>query len=179
MGSVTSARTGSIVAALRSWQPRRWVIASGAALGVAAAIGTPTGLVPTPYYTRMTAALWWTYPVWILSSVLAGITLATCCRPHARPPGRRTGLTAGGLLTAFAVGCPSCNGPVVAALGTSGALSIWAPLQPMVALIAVGLMFYTAARRLRTEGSSVAAPQVNTHRQLSCCAADRRVRRLG
>ena len=153
---------GSSVAAIRSWRPGRWVIAGGAALGVAAVVGMPTGLVPTPYYTRMTPALWWNYPVWILSSVLAGITLATYYRPRALVPGRRTGLTAGGLLTAFAVGCPSCNSLVVAALGASGALSIWAPLQPVVALIAVGLMFFAAGRRLRAEGSCLIAAQVNT-----------------
>jgi hypothetical protein len=162
IGSVSPALTGSSFAALKSWRGRRWVIAVGAALGVAAVVGMPTGLIPTPYYTRMTATLWWNYPVWVLSSVLAGITLATYYRPRALVPGRRTGLTAGGLLTAFAVGCPSCNSLVVAAVGTSGALSIWAPLQPLVAVIALGLMLYAARRRLRAENYCVIAPRITT-----------------
>lgn len=134
----------------------------GGALGVAAVLGMPTGLIPTPYYTRMTAALGWNYPVWIVSSMLAGLTLATYYRPRSLVSGRRSGLTAGGLLTVFAVGCPSCNSLVVAALGTSGALSIWAPLQPVVALMAVALMLYAAGRRLRAESNCVITAQVNT-----------------
>lgn len=135
------------------WGSRRWMIAVGAALGAAALVGIPTGLISTPYYTRMTVALWWNYPVWIVSSLLAGITLATYYRPRGSVLSRSRGLTTGGLLTAFAVGCPSCNGLVVAALGTSGALSIWAPVQPYVAVLAIGLVAYAAARRLRAEQS--------------------------
>lgn len=147
---------------MKSWPGRRWVIAVGAALGVAVVVGMPTGLIPTPYYTRMTATLWWNYPVWILSSILAGITVATYYRPPSLARARRTGLTTGGLLTAFAVGCPSCNSLVVAALGTSGALSIWAPLQPLVAVIALGLMLYAAGRRLGAEISCEIAPSITT-----------------
>lgn len=32
----------------------------------------------------------------------------------------------------FAVGCPACNKIAVILLGTSGALNLWAPVQPVL-----------------------------------------------
>jgi hypothetical protein len=149
---------------LAGWGLRRWLVAAAAAAGVAALVGIPTSLVRTPYFTRMTPPLWWNYPVWVVSSMLAGITLATYYRSRSDPPGQGAGLTSGGLLTAFAVGCPLCNGLVVAALGTSGALSIWAPMQPWVAAIAVGLLAYAAVRRLHgQQGCPVPAAAGSTN----------------
>ena len=56
----------------------------------------------------------------------------------------------GGFVSFLAVGCPVCNQAVVALVGTSGALSWWAPVQPVVGLVAVGLLLYTLRTRLRT-----------------------------
>jgi len=36
------------------------------------------------------------------------------------------------VLATFAIGCPICNKLVVALLGVSGALTCWAPLQPLI-----------------------------------------------
>ena len=44
------------------------------------------------------------------------------------------------LLTFFAVGCPICNKVVVIALGTSGALAWFAPIQPYLGVVALGLL---------------------------------------
>lgn len=44
------------------------------------------------------------------------------------------------LLSVFAVGYPVCNKLVLIALGTSGALSVWEPIQPFLALISLGLL---------------------------------------
>lgn len=144
--------------ALAGWPAGRWAVAVLGAAGTAVVIGIPTGLVHTAYFTRMTAALWWNFPVWIAGSVLAGLTLATYYRPGGDLAVRGAGLTGGGLLTAFAVGCPSCNSLVVAALGASGALTIWAPLQPLVAVVALAILFYAMLRRLRAgQGCTVPA----------------------
>ena len=59
----------------------------------------------------------------------------------------------GGLLTFLAVGCPTCNKLVLVALGTSGALSWFAPIQPVLGLAAVALLVVTLRRRLRSVGS--------------------------
>ncbi|WP_207943473.1 hypothetical protein [Actinomadura sp. KC345] len=41
-----------------------------------------------------------------------------------------------------------CNEAVLLLLGTSGALTIWAPLQPVVALLSIALLVAAAVRRL-------------------------------
>ncbi|MDT9691879.1 hypothetical protein Q5762_26810 [Streptomyces sp. P9(2023)] len=141
-----------------SWPLRRWAVAVAVALLAAIVIGVPTGVVPSPFYTRMTPVLWWNYPVWIVSSVLEGLLVSTYVRVGPRPavaqaPEERpvTARALGaGLLSAFAVGCPICNKLVVLAIGVSGALSLWAPLQPVLALGSVGLLLYALVRRLRT-----------------------------
>ena len=141
-----------------SWPLRRWAVAVAVALLAALVIGVPTGVVPSPFYTRMTPVLWWNYPVWIASSVLEGLLVATYVRVGPRPtveqapkdrPVTARALGAG-LLSAFAVGCPICNKLVVLAIGVSGALSFWAPLQPILALASLGLLAYALVRRLRT-----------------------------
>ena len=141
-----------------SWPLRRWAVAMAVALLTAIVIGVPTGVVPSPLYTRMTPVLWWNYPVWLASSVLEGLLVATYVRVGPRAADERaredrpvTARALGaGLLSAFAVGCPICNKLVVLAIGVSGALSFWAPLQPVLALASVGLLLYALVRRLRT-----------------------------
>lgn len=93
------------------WPPRRIAAAALAAVVFALAVGVPTVLVPTPLYTRMTPVLWWNYVVWAVSAALGGLVVATYIR---RPPDRApcngaAAASGGGLLTAFAVGCPVCN----------------------------------------------------------------------
>ena len=119
----------------------------------ALAVGVPTGVVPTPLYTRMTPVLWWNYGVWAATAVLGGLVVATYIRrPGDRTP--RNGVTpasGGGLLAAFAVGCPICNKLVVAVLGVSGALTIWAPLQPVIAIASIAALGWALRSRLRSE----------------------------
>ena len=57
----------------------------------------------------------------------------------------------GGLLSFFAVGCPICNKVVVIALGTSGALTWFAPVQPYLGVFALGLLAWALRVRLRGE----------------------------
>ncbi|MEU3629162.1 hypothetical protein [Streptomyces fradiae] len=141
-----------------SWPLRRWAVAMAVALLTAIVIGVPTGVVPSPLYTRMTPVLWWNYPVWLASSVLEGLLVATYVRVGPRAADERaredrpvTARALGaGLLSAFAVGCPICNKLVVLAIGVSGALSFWAPLQPVLALASMSLLLYALIRRLRT-----------------------------
>jgi hypothetical protein len=38
------------------------------------------------------------------------------------------------------VGCPICNKIVVALLGVSGALGVWAPVQPILAVLSLALL---------------------------------------
>ncbi|MEU5029480.1 hypothetical protein [Streptomyces milbemycinicus] len=146
---------------MRTWMPRQWAVAVAVALVAGVAIGVPTGVVPTPFYTRMTPVLWWNYPVWVASSLLMGLLVATYAgRPPAvradGPRGRRALLA--GVLSAFAVGCPICNKLVVLALGVSGALSYWAPAQPALAVASLALLTHALVRRLRTAAACPVPP---------------------
>ncbi|WP_369204925.1 hypothetical protein [Streptomyces sp. PU-14G] len=61
--------------------------------------------------------------------------------------------TVGGALSFFAVGCPVCNKLVLLALGTSGALTVWQPLQPVLALASLTLLAVATVRRLAGEAA--------------------------
>jgi len=109
-----------------SWSIKRWSIASAVAGFTALLIAVPTGVIHTPFYTRMTPVLWWNYPTWAAFSVLAGL-LAGTYGPRTSQRGGMTGrLSLGGTMSLLAIGCPVCNKVVVALLGVSGALGIWA-----------------------------------------------------
>lgn len=143
-----------MIAQLRAWPLRRWVATLAGAVVTALIVGVPTRLVPTPLFSRMVAITWWSWPVWIASAVLGGLLAATYVRqPDAvRDPnaGSRTaGL--GGLLSVFAVGCPVCNKLVVLALGASGALKFFAPVQPLIGVASLALLVWSLRVRLRGE----------------------------
>jgi len=112
------------------------------------ATGVPTSLIANPWFTRMTPITWWSQPVWIVSAALTGL-LASTFVVDRRNRSVVQGATGGSFLTALAVGCPTCNKLVVMALGVSGALSYWSPLQPLLALLSIGLLVFAVVRRLR------------------------------
>lgn len=143
------------LASVRTWSPQRWLVAVSAGVVAALAMGVPTGIVKTSFYTRMTAVTWWDYPVWAASSVLIGLTAATYVRAgrrgdeQTRVPDRSVRTVGAAVLSTFAVGCPICNKLVVALIGVSGALSYWAPLQPLLGLLSIGLLGAGLLVRLR------------------------------
>ncbi len=142
-------RTGA--AGVRAWPARRWLVALSVTMAAALVIGVPTGVVPTSFYTRMTTVTWWDYPVWALSAVLVGLTAATYVRiagPEREVPDRSPRTAGATLLSTFAVGCPICNKLIVALIGVGGAVSYWAPLQPILGVLSVGLLGTGLALRL-------------------------------
>ncbi|GAA2826270.1 hypothetical protein FB468_1524 [Leucobacter komagatae] len=135
--------------ALKLWGPRQYRVAVLVAVGFAALIGVATVIIPNPWFSREIATVWWNYPVWILTAIGAGLLAATYMRPAAQgalaeeeaPAERkatRMGI-AGGVLSWFAVGCPVCNKIALLALGYSGAITWFAPLQPILAVAALVL----------------------------------------
>lgn len=140
---------------LRSWSPRRWLTAAGVAAASAVLVAVPTAMVPTPVFGRTVAVTWWSWPVLVVTAVLAGLLAATYVRSdgpvadeEADKPARWG--AAGGVLTFFAVGCPVCNKLVLIALGASGALQWFAPIQPILA--AAGVVLLVWALQVRIEG---------------------------
>jgi hypothetical protein len=150
---------------LTAWRPRQWAAACACALLTAAVVGVPTDVVPTPLFSRSVPVQWWNYPVLAVTALLAGLVLSTYLQaPSAsrRPTGSRAGGrlgSLGGLLSLLAVGCPACNKAVLLLLGASGALSYWAPLQPLLALASVTLLAEAALRRLSAEATCPVRPR--------------------
>lgn len=124
---------------------------------VALAVGLPTDVIPNPVFGRPVDVTWWSYPILIVTAVLAGLLVATYVRadgpePYAEDqldtPGKAGGV--GGLLSFFAVGCPTCNKLAVVALGSTGALDWFAPAQPVLAVLSVILLGWALRARLRS-----------------------------
>lgn len=106
--------------------------------------------MPTPLFDRMTPVQWWNYPILVATAVLGGLVVPTYVRTGAGSDG--VGKTAGGgLLSALAIGCPVCNKLVVLALGFSGALTYWAPLQPVLGVASLALLGWALRSRLAGE----------------------------
>jgi hypothetical protein len=92
----------------------------------------------------------------VVTAVLGGLLVATYVRvdePGAPDeeidtPGKAGGL--GGLLSFFAVGCPTCNKLAVVALGSTGALDWFAPAQPILAVLSLVLLGWALRARLRS-----------------------------
>jgi hypothetical protein len=123
----------------------------------ALAIGLPTDVIPNPVFGRQgTPVEPWAAPVLAVTAVLSGLLIATYFQNDENDGGdavdrpSRFG-SLGGLLSFFAVGCPICNKVVVIALGTSGALTWFAPIQPYLGIIALGMLAWALRVRLRGE----------------------------
>ena len=148
-----------------------WLRAVPIAALAAVVIAVPADLIDNPIFGRPIPPKAIDYVILGVTAALIGLILAirpeptTATRDGDDPVGspsddleRQDNRTLwGGLVSFLAVGCPVCNQVVVALVGTSGALSWWAPVQPVVGLVAVGLLVYTLRLRLRTY-SLVACP---------------------
>jgi hypothetical protein len=137
---------------LLSWPRSRWLVALAAAAVYAAVAGLATDVIANPIASRVVPPTWWSYPVLALTAVPGGLITASYVRSPAQPAaqGRTAG---GGLLSVLAIGCPACNKLVVLALGTSGALNIWAPLQPAIGIASIVLLGWALHVRLAGEAS--------------------------
>lgn len=165
MGERLRGELGLARQALRLWTGRQVLIAAATALIFALLVGLVTVLIPNPWFAREIDTVWWNYPVWILTAIGAGMLTATYVRPRRpaadaeagfpedadTPSARRSARMgiAGGVLSWFAVGCPVCNKLALLALGYSGAITWFAPVQPFLALAAMLLTAVALVWRLR------------------------------
>lgn len=133
------------------WDRRRIAVAVAAAAGSAVVIGVATVLIPNSLFARDIPPVWWDYPVWILTAVLIGMLIASYVRGPDVETERQSGILggAGGILGWFAVGCPVCNKIALLALGYTGALTYFAPLQPILAALSIVLLVVAVIIRLK------------------------------
>ncbi len=152
---------------------------SGAALVGLIAFGLVSAIIPNPVFGREIAPEPFAIGIWLASAPLMGLLAGTYLVPprpvtldlraDAGAPALTPGATerarptsalgyAGGLAAFLAIGCPVCNKIVLVLLGTSGALSTWAPLQPMVGMASLALLAAALVWRLRMRARGNACP---------------------
>ena len=139
---------------VRATLDRRFWLIAVATTGVALiALGIPTAVIPNPFFDRMTPTELSNVVVMLVSAPLIGLVTATYLAPvrDLHPAAERAPTRAGvASLGAFlAIGCPICNKIVVGLLGVSGALSIFAPIQPIIGAASIALLAGSLAWRLR------------------------------
>lgn len=146
-----------VMAALRMWDGRRWLISLAAGVITALLVALPTAVIPNPVFGRAIDTTWWSYPVVIVTGILGGLLVGTYVKvPGEAPPDQDESLDrasklggVGALLSFFAVGCPVCNKLVLIALGATGAVTWFAPIQPILAIASIALMSIALVIRLR------------------------------
>lgn len=164
-----------MMTAFRVWSRRRWLSALAATIAIVLVMAIPAALIPNPVFGREIAPTPWAWPVLLVSAALSGLLFATYVRELAPASAdvEGTGVASrgssvdrrgalGALLTFFAVGCPVCNKLALLALGYSGALQWFAPLQPWLAAAAIALLAWSLIRRLQGQ-VACPAPQPKTH----------------
>ena len=129
-----------------------WLRTLGYTVGFLVLLGLPTVLIPNPLFSRMIAPTWWSYPMWIATALLAATILAARRLPGAACSIERP-TVAGGGLAFLAIACPTCNLLVMTTLGASGALSLFAPVQPFLGVAGILLLVTTLVRILRMRSS--------------------------
>lgn len=139
---------------MTDWPLRRWIVAVVTALATIVVIGFTTAMIPSPFLARRIPAPSWTWPVLVVTAVLSGLVTATyVARPGEEVP--RESMSRGGVLGGYlawvAVGCPSCNKIVLLALGSTGAVRWFAPVQPVLAVAGIVALGYALRRRLAGE----------------------------
>ncbi|MCW2298136.1 hypothetical protein [Rhodococcus erythropolis] len=115
-------------------------------------VGVPTDILDTTLFSREIPVRWWEYPVFGATVLLTALWFGIQSPPRGEE--RPTKTYAGVMLAVFAVGCPVCNKLVVAALGVSGALGVWAPIQPILAAVSLALLTMAVAYRWRRRDCS-------------------------
>lgn len=139
--------------AFLTWPFKRWLVAIFTALVTILVIGIPTAVLPTPFFGRAVAVTSWSIPVLFITSILTGLLIATYIKTDDKVQEERSlkvgGL--GGFFSFIAVGCPVCNKIALLALGSTGAVRFFAPVQPYIAFAGIALLFYAVRKRVLSE----------------------------
>lgn len=149
----------TLIPVLALWPARRWLAAAAAAALTYLVVAVPTDLIDTPLFSREVPPTWWSFPVLGITAVLTGLLLATYV---SREPAAAGGAgeagdskgrfgAAGTIVSFFAVGCPVCNKLVLLALGTSGAMQYFEPIQPLLAALSIAMLLWAFAKRATSE----------------------------
>lgn len=148
---------------VRSWTRRHVAVALLAAISTYLLLGVPTDVVNNGVFGRSIEVTPWSMPVLVATSVLSGLLAATYVGVNVYDTTAKLG-TIGGALSFFAIGCPVCNKLVLIAIGTTGAVNSFGPLQPYMAVAGVVLLAWALVRRLKSS-AACPLPKSNLHQQ--------------
>jgi hypothetical protein len=138
---------------LRAWSTRRWITAAVSAIVTGLVISIPTAVLENSVFGREIAVTSWSVPVVVITSILSGLLFATYIKndsANTEDTSLKIG-TAGAFFSFLAVGCPVCNKIALVALGYSGAMNYFAPVQPFLAFAGVAILSYALIMRLNGE----------------------------
>ena len=138
---------------LRAWSIRRWITAAISAIATGLVISIPTAVLENSFFGRDIAVTVWSIPVIVITSILSGLLFATYIKndsANTEDTSLKIG-TAGAFFSFLAVGCPVCNKIALIALGYSGAMNYFAPVQPFLALAGIAILAYALIMRLNGE----------------------------
>lgn len=156
--SAIRSRLNTLVAAFGMFTPKAWIITTLAAATGLAVIGLTTAIFENWFFVRMTPVRPQDYIIWVLSSLLIGLIAGSYFADRSKSEEGK--LLSGGALSVLAVGCPICNKPVVLLLGTSGALTFFAPIQLYLGIASVLLLGWTLLLRARALVGTCSVNQV-------------------
>jgi hypothetical protein len=139
------------------------------------AFGLIAAIIPNPVFGRQIPPEPFAIAVWLISAPLMGLLGATYTARAVPPPavmvplaprpagdpGERQGTTIGTVasLGAFLeIGCPVCNKIALVLLGTNGAMTLFAPIQPIIGAASLMLLAGTLAWRLQLRVRGGACP---------------------
>jgi hypothetical protein len=145
--------TPTCLTAVMLWPAKRWAAAVIAAIATFFIIGIPTAVIENPVFGRAVGVTSWSMPVLIATSVLSGMLFATYVRMDeviTDESSAKVG-SIGGFLAYLAVGCPVCNKLVLIALGSTGAIQYFGPVQPYLGAAGLLLLMYALRKRLVNE----------------------------
>ncbi|MBI4303248.1 MAG: hypothetical protein HY665_02770 [Chloroflexi bacterium] len=146
---------------------RGWLVAVVGTIVTLVIIGIPTAIIDNPFFFRQTPVRTQDYLIWVATGLLTGIIAGTFTLSAKSSASGKA--VSGGFLSFLAVGCPICNKLVLLLLGTSGALTYFAPAQLYIGIASLALLVWALHLRMQaiydsccTIPQQVEAPKTNT-----------------
>lgn len=153
-------RIDPYISSLKQWTPRHLGVFVLASVATYFVLGIPTAVVSNGVFGRSIETTPWSLPVLIGTAVLSGLLAATYVGVNVFDSTAKLG-TIGGALSFFAIGCPVCNKLVLIALGTTGAVNYFGPIQPYLAFAGVVLLSWAFLRRLKNANACAISTQIS------------------
>lgn len=136
---------------------RFWLAAICGTAAAGAILGIPTAVIPNPWFVRMLPTDPVNVVVLLASAPLLGGLFATYAAPRDRSDPHGSGgaavPSAASVASYLAIGCPICNKLIVAAIGVTGATTVFAPLQPVIGAASIVTLVLALWLRLRRRAS--------------------------